>query len=291
MDNIKPIGSNNDANNNSSQKNDAQGVENAFLKKISTLKAEERQKKNLAENALPDLSIIQQNLLNQLLTLLQQTGLTNISSPTTTAQQTGYTQSVLAALAALAKSLGLPENNATYQHLLDKISAYSSTQQSLAGPGNNPEISHPPMATLSKEIANHLEKNRADDQSNAVLSSLSAPKFVSSAYINSSQQAMTNNASSQNQATLINQLQQAATQNVIANTPNNTLTYRFKKWNKEDSVNITTTSAAGSVTLDPSTPIVKKRLGEQLAKNSAELPNMRIVGGAPNPDEPQEGHN
>ena len=290
MDNIKPINSNLEANNNNANQNtDAQGVENAFLKKISTLTAEERQKKSLAENALPHLSIAQQNLLNQLLVLLQQAGLINASSQS--AQHTEHSQSILAALAALAKSLGLPENKSTYQQLLDKISALSVTQQSLAEPGSDPETSRPPMASLNKEVANHLEKNNADDQSNTVLSSLSAPKLVSATYVNSAQQTMTNHTFSQNQATLINQLQQAATQNVIANAPNNSLTYRFKKWNKEDSVNISTTSATGSVTLDPSTPTVKQRLGEQLAKNATELPNMRIVGSTSNPDEPQEGRN
>ena len=288
MDNIKPINSNLGANNNNANQNtDAQGVENAFLKKISTLTAEERQKKSLAENALPNLSIAQQNLLNQLLVLLQQAGLINASSQS--AQHTEYSQSILAALAALAKSLGLPENKSTYQQLLDKISALSVTQQSLAEPGSNPQMNHPPMASLSKEIANHLKKNQADEPSNPVLSSLSASKLLHSTYMNSAQQTLTNNAFAQ--TTLINQLQQAATQNVIANAPNNSLTYRFKKWNKEDSVNISTTSATGSVILDPSTPTVKQRLGEQLEKNATELPNMRIVGSTSNPDEPQEGHN
>jgi hypothetical protein len=284
MDNIKPIGSNR---NDSSQNNDTEGVENAFLKKLNNLTIEERRKKNLAENALPHLSIAQQNLLNQLLVLLQQAGLINVSSQST--QQTDYSQSILAALAALAKSLGLPENKSTYQQLLDKISAHSASQQSLANSASNPQSSRSPMTTLSEEVANHLKKNQADEPSNPVLSPLSASKLLNATSMSSAQQTLTNNAFAQ--TTLINQLQQAATQNIIANTPNNSLTYRFKKWNKDDAVNISTTLATGSVTLEPSTPTVKQRLGEQLAKNTTELPNIRIVGSNANPDEPQEGRN
>lgn len=277
MANINPT--NNATNNSSTQNSDAQGVEDAFLKKIADSVAQEKQKKNIPTDGLLSLSVAQQNLLNQLLALLQ----SSASGGTSASANQAAINSVLA---ALAQSLGLPENSATFQQLLSKV--LTQARSSLS---STTDMTSPPSANLSKTIATHLEKN-SDELSNTILSALSEPKLASQSYANLTQQAMTNNAFSQNQANMISQLQQqAAMQNVLANSSDSKFTFRFKKWNQEtDSVSVSANlSGDQSVTLDPSTPTVKKRLSEQLAQSQTNLKNVHIVDSASSQDKAKEG--